>query len=347
MRFIFFLLLNIIAFANCFGQYLFTGHVDKDKWQGPVFLSYVEDYRMANGIYRDQIIGTAEVDSLGYFEFHGNELENANRIYRIHVDNCSISTSQHFNDACDENRAILFIANNNDTINFPVSFEDQTFCEVISTNSSTASLMKIDSLKEIMKFEFADFQSEANNKLNNKKWFKNFQDYGEQLKEPLAELYAYQYLTNRSNETYQYYLQDLKSNNYYPSLQQRLNKVYPQSTYLQQFDNELKADEFLISKYHESLPNWVYVIIILLCVSIILNVYYFSNSKSKSSNDPNLLGQLTPQESKILDLILLEKTNKEIADLQFISVSTVKTHINNIYRKLKINSREEAKQLFG
>lgn len=329
------------------GQYLFKGHVDRDKWHGPVYLSFVEDYRMANGIYRDQIIATADVDSLGYFEFQGNELENANRIYRIHVDNCSVSTSEHYNGACTENRAILFIANNNDTINFPVSFEDQTFCEVISTNASTAALMKIDSLKEIMKFEFADFQSEANNKLNNKKWFKNFQDYGESLKEPLAELYAYQYLTNRSNETYQYYLQDLEKNSYYPSLHTRLSNNYPQSTYLQQFDNELKADEFLISEYQQSLPKWVYGIIILLLLSLILNAYLFSSKKVKPTNQTNLVDQLTPQESKILDLILQEKTNKEIADLQFISVSTVKTHINNIYRKLQINSRDEAKQLYS
>ncbi|WP_083612616.1 helix-turn-helix transcriptional regulator [Maribacter hydrothermalis] len=30
----------------------------------------------------------------------------------------------------------------------------------------------------------------------------------------------------------------------------------------------------------------------------------------------------------------------------FISVSTVKTHINNLYKKLKVNSRDEIKQRF-
>ncbi|KFB00501.1 hypothetical protein IA57_08445 [Mangrovimonas yunxiaonensis] len=55
---------------------------------------------------------------------------------------------------------------------------------------------------------------------------------------------------------------------------------------------------------------------------------------------------LTNQEQKVLDLLLEEKTNKEIAKTLFISLSTVKTHVNNVYRKLNVQSREEAKSLF-
>ncbi|MGB7394497.1 MAG: LuxR C-terminal-related transcriptional regulator, partial [Pricia sp.] len=35
------------------------------------------------------------------------------------------------------------------------------------------------------------------------------------------------------------------------------------------------------------------------------------------------------------------KSNKEIAGELFISISTVKTHITNIYGKLKVSSRKE------
>jgi len=40
-------------------------------------------------------------------------------------------------------------------------------------------------------------------------------------------------------------------------------------------------------------------------------------------------------------LILQGKSNKEIANELFISLSTVKTHITNIYNKLKVSSRQE------
>ena len=54
---------------------------------------------------------------------------------------------------------------------------------------------------------------------------------------------------------------------------------------------------------------------------------------------------LTQQENKVLDLILEDKTNKEIASELFVSVSTVKTHINNVYKKLEVSSRKEVKEL--
>ena len=60
----------------------------------------------------------------------------------------------------------------------------------------------------------------------------------------------------------------------------------------------------------------------------------------------NLRDKLSNQEQVVLDLMLENKTNKEIAESLFLSISTVKTHINNIYKKLEVNSRNEAKSLF-
>jgi len=52
---------------------------------------------------------------------------------------------------------------------------------------------------------------------------------------------------------------------------------------------------------------------------------------------------LTTKEVQILLLIAEGKTNKEIAGVYFIEISTVKTHINNIYSKLSLSNRKEAR----
>ncbi|HMH32781.1 MAG TPA: helix-turn-helix transcriptional regulator [Puia sp.] len=52
---------------------------------------------------------------------------------------------------------------------------------------------------------------------------------------------------------------------------------------------------------------------------------------------------LTTKEVQILQLIAEGKTNKEIAGVYFIELSTVKTHINNIYSKLYLSNRKEAR----
>ncbi|MCX2717979.1 helix-turn-helix transcriptional regulator [Poritiphilus sp. M415] len=53
--------------------------------------------------------------------------------------------------------------------------------------------------------------------------------------------------------------------------------------------------------------------------------------------------KLTQQERKIALHVLEDKTNKEIADALFISVSTVRTHINNLNKKLGVGDREALK----
>jgi len=48
---------------------------------------------------------------------------------------------------------------------------------------------------------------------------------------------------------------------------------------------------------------------------------------------------ITKREKEIINLIINGKSNKEIADILFISLSTVRNHIYRLYQKLKVNSR--------
>jgi NarL family two-component system response regulator LiaR len=44
----------------------------------------------------------------------------------------------------------------------------------------------------------------------------------------------------------------------------------------------------------------------------------------------------------VLKLIARGKANKQIASEMFVAMSTVKTHVNNLYRKLGVSSRTQA-----
>lgn len=48
---------------------------------------------------------------------------------------------------------------------------------------------------------------------------------------------------------------------------------------------------------------------------------------------------LTPRERQVLTEVAHERTNREIAEALNITSSTVRTHLNNIYRKLEVGSR--------
>ncbi len=345
------LFLFVVAFKFASAQYLFEGYIDNDRWQNDVYLSVIDDYRTVELIDDEQVISRISSDSSGYFVFEGDNFENVNKIYKLHVDNCSSADklSSHFDGHCSDSKNILFIAKSGDTISFPLTFDEQMFCAVNSTNPKTSAFIKIDSLRDQMKFEYAEYRSKANRKLNNEKWFTKLHDYGNNFKEPLAELYIYSFLSDRTSPLHQYYLEDLKINGtYYEGLLDRLKKYYPKSSYADQYEAELTADKMMYaSKHTEKTFNWDYIVIPLLIFSVGVNIYFLFNAKKeKRTKIDTLRANLTNQERTILELILKNSTNKEIAELLFVSVSTVKTHVNNIFKKLNVQSREDAKALF-
>lgn len=106
------------------------------------------------------------------------------------------------------------------------------------------------------------------------------------------------------------------------------------------------------------LQNYPLLIFLMVVISTLLIVLYIQTDKKRISNLSNqikvqstdksedynvLLGQLTMRQKEVYDLIISGKTNKEIVSELFIEQSTLKSHINQIYRKLNIQNRKELK----
>ncbi len=58
--------------------------------------------------------------------------------------------------------------------------------------------------------------------------------------------------------------------------------------------------------------------------------------------EENYLSFLTAREEEVLDLLCQGVTYKGVASQLFISDTTVKTHVNNIFQKLQVNDRTQA-----
>lgn len=67
-------------------------------------------------------------------------------------------------------------------------------------------------------------------------------------------------------------------------------------------------------------------------------MYFIENSDSYEAEIP----QLTSREKEILYMIAAGKSNQEIASELFISMSTVKSHVYNIFRKIEVPNRIQA-----
>lgn len=63
---------------------------------------------------------------------------------------------------------------------------------------------------------------------------------------------------------------------------------------------------------------------------------------TKTEDKENLLSYLTQREEEVLALLTQGITYKGVAKQLFISETTVKTHVNNIFQKLQVNDRTQA-----
>lgn len=333
----------------CYAQYSFSGQISPDTQNRTVYLSLVENYRKSSRVYSDQILMKTKADDNGNFIFKGDSLSAHNSIYRIHTDDCNdgATDGSHFFRECSNSKSILFIAKKGDRILFPLLKNNQSFCDIVSTNSASGLLLEIDALKEAMILDFLEYSSDAAIALNLKKWFLRLQNFGKDTNEPLAELYIYDFLSGRKNETYAYFLDDLKVNAYYQDLEKRLTSLYPDRDFTQQYIQELKADSTIKLSDRSSAitfyPNYLWYAGSLLVIGL---TGYYGLKLKKRHIEKKALQRLTAQELTIVNAIKDNKTNKEIATDLFVSLSTVKTHINNIYKKLDITRRADLKKMF-
>lgn len=78
---------------------------------------------------------------------------------------------------------------------------------------------------------------------------------------------------------------------------------------------------------------------------------FLLNKRSKQTKtfayQQDLLSLLTSKEFLVLRLLAEGKTNKEIAVAHSVEVSTIKTHVNNIYAKLSVNNRAQARARYA
>ena len=82
------------------------------------------------------------------------------------------------------------------------------------------------------------------------------------------------------------------------------------------------------------------LLIIILCFSLLWMTYKLRKNHNDNFKNRRLLS-LTVREREIFNLIKHGRSNKEISNSLNIEISTVKRHINNIFSKLKIKSRNK------
>lgn len=77
----------------------------------------------------------------------------------------------------------------------------------------------------------------------------------------------------------------------------------------------------------------------------LLHAHTAQADRETASSGEGQVEPLSPQEIRVLRLMAEGRSNPEIAEALVVSVNTIKTQVQSIYRKLNINSRKEARDV--
>ncbi|WP_179345701.1 response regulator transcription factor [Winogradskyella ursingii] len=298
------------------------GHIKLDSiWNKKLYLSHISDFSKMYTMSRSMIIAESKVDSLGFFKFRTDFLPIENNLYRIHVSKKGSSEASIIIGGKDENHFFL-IANKSSEIkilNDSKIFNNVTFIR----DEKNKILSEIDDIVRLIdstNFNSTKIKSDfVSNAFN-----EQLRQIADTCSYPLVSLYA----LHKSK-----FEQDIKNNTqFYQDFldkQQNVNSVY-----FQNFKNKVPARKTLSGK------NSYIVLISFIAFGLGFLLNTLLNRKKREKNNP--IKTLSIQERKVYRLLKAGKSNKEISEELNIGVSTVKSHVSNIYSKLSVKSRKEA-----
>ena len=103
---------------------------------------------------------------------------------------------------------------------------------------------------------------------------------------------------------------------------------------------KIGADDYIVKPF--ILPN------LLARMEAVLRRSNWPQMPAKSSPETkNATDLLTIKEKEVLEMVANGASNKQIADKMFVKEVTIKTHLNSIFKKLKVSNRTQAVLVAG
>ncbi|MEP0263212.1 LuxR C-terminal-related transcriptional regulator [Dokdonia sp.] len=296
--------------------------LDTTLWESKAYLSHIPTFNEMYTISKDMIIAETSIDSNGDFEFSTNYFPEREQLYRIHFSKKGTPVASLIIGGPEENHFFV-IASKTKGVSLQGYSDQFPFSKVAVLHSpATGWLKQVDLIAS-----YVDSTQHAGSQL--KREFiatgvhEKLRNLADTLSEPLPSLYA----LYRSN----YRQHAIERPDFYKAYLKKWKKE--DSAYFTIFRKELPIQK-------EISPLWIYSLLGIFF--FLMGIYVTKWHLKKNHKASKKLQKLSVQERKIFDLIKSGFSNKEISEQHNIGVSTVKSHVSNIYGKLHIKSRKEA-----
>lgn len=304
------------------GGYL-RGQINLDSsWEDKIYLCYIPTFEAVHTIANDMIIAEASIDSLGSFSFDLSFLPEQTNLFRLHLVKRGNSPNSLIIGGQDENH-LLLLANRNMPIDLEGQLAAPPFKKVyFKAGTPNTPFHRITKLVN-RTYEQANRSTAARRQFMETQLFHQLRSIADSSQHPLISLYAIYQSGFPENWT--------ENADYFHAYRQKW--AQERSPYFSAFRQKMPAPKpFLRTGL---------LIIGGICL---LTLGFFLGKKGQPHSNPGLQ-KLTVQERKIYSMLRNGQTNQEISDACHIGISTVKSHVSSIYRKLNVKSRKEVMNL--
>jgi len=306
-------------------QAVIRGYINLDTsiWSSTAYLSLIPAMSQLNTISLDHLIGQTNIDNQGYFRFQVDLLGDMDLLYRVHFVKKGDPPASLIIGGREQNHFYLLAGSGTEIIvRIP---SGKSLLEGLTFEGYSPNLSLLEVEKVISELNALDEQATTVNRnyirgvIN-----RQLREMADTSSNILVSLYALWHSNYREHQAvdpgwYKTYLKRWKKedSSYLADLRMELG-----------MDSKVKGLRILL------------VAFLVLLVILVLIIRSRKEMKNAGPSGPDLSG-LTVQERKIYALLREGYSNKEIAGDLVVSISTVKTHVNNIFSKLGVTSRKE------
>jgi DNA-binding CsgD family transcriptional regulator len=282
-----------------------------------IYISLIASFEKENAVSESMIIKSSLIDSLGRFSVNLDNLPDGWCLLRLHIVKKGNPPASLIIGGLDENYYFI-IANRISKIELHNTTEKPIF-----SNLSISGAPYMNTVKYITKLAHYPDSLNFENSLVEKEFFEEvvsdkLKAVADTCKNLLVSLYALNQID--------FYSDYAKDPAFYRSFYTKWKDE--KSPYLESLKRK-------IPMARNSL--WPYLLLLLVVgAGFILARTLIRDGKGRK------IKKLSVQERRIFELLQKRATNQEIADELNIELSTVKSHVSNIFSKLKISSRKDA-----
>ena len=317
------ILLLSLMFNPCiiFGQNKSSAHISgnisiNDTWDSTIYLSLIPTYDDLYVMSNEMIIAKTVINSLGHFEFDIDFLPNGENLYRLHIIKKGDTPATLIIGGKDENHLFL-IVNRFSNIQMISNSSYPPFKDVKYKNSRENNAFQKISNLVFFADSLASESTASKRMLIENQLQKDLLLIADTSNNFLVSLYAIyksKFETNYSSNLnlFKSYIKKWRNQD---------------NLYFKTFSNQIPI------KKETNIIIWVVLAFILTISGFFLGKHGFKLNRN--------IKKLSIQERKVYELLQQGATNQEISNHFNIGLSTVKSHVSNIYSKLNIKSRKE------